>query len=228
MNPTMKRNLSMILAALMLSASLASCGGEAPAPVSTTPVDADTVAATEAATQAPVETEPVVTTEAVTEPPVVIVYTPVVIDNFDGTKEDCTWKTNAQTKELTVENGVMSVTSTGGDPSIASKKKFDIDCSEIDAIRVRFINMTSSDAIQLFFTTDTTTNYCEQASYKEILDFTDSEPDSDEWNEVVFFTDENDLWDGTLKNIRLDLSNGEGAYIIDYISLDKVSEEVQG
>ena len=228
------KKFAFILAAAVLAMSRASCGGDdkkdadntSAAGDSTTPAvntEADTTAA-------PVTTEEATTVE--TEPEKVPVYTPVAVDNFDD-PENTVWKQNAQISNFNVADGYLTATSTGGDPSIATKADLNLNCDDIDVIRVRFLNGTANDSIQLFFTTDTNTGYSEEASFKEMTWNTEvdcdlatiSERSADEWDEVIFYTEDNDLWTGTLKKIRLDLSNGEGPYVVDYISLDSVSYE---
>jgi len=217
----MKKILSILLAAVMLSASLTACGGSEPeTEADTTPVE--TVPETEA------ETEP--ETEKETEPPkpkMVEVFTPVYQDNFDDSAAT-KWKSNNQLKDFKVENGYLTATSTGGDPSIAANG-FELNCADIQAIRIRFINNTPDSNFQIFFTTDTTTGYCEEASIRDSAWYADSgvevanAADSEEWNEMVIYTDMCMLWEGTLKNMRIDLSNGEGGYIVDSIDFCTVT-----
>jgi len=218
----MKKILSILLAALMLSMSLTACGGEA----ETTPETEAAPVETEAETEA--ETEP--ETEKETKPPkpkMVEVFTPVYSDNFDDAAAT-KWKSNNQLQDFKVENGYLTATSTGGDPSIAANG-FELNCADIQAIRIRFINNTPDSNFQIFFTTDTTTGYCEEASIRDSAWYADSgvevanAADSDEWNEMVIYTDTCFLWEGTLKNMRIDLSNGEGGYIVDSIDFCTVT-----
>ena len=219
----MKKQLSFLLAALMLTATLASCGGDE----GTT---ADTTAAVDAATtDAVVETEPVTTEEVTTvpvetEPPMVEVFTPVYEEFFDG--EASNWKNNAQIKAFKLENGCITGICTGGDPSFCNKNDFDLDCSTINAIKIRYLNCTPSDAFQLFFTTDTISAYNEAASFKEFAEFCYSEETAtDEWNELTIYTDTCADWAGTLKDVRIDIANGEGAFYVDSIGFYTVTLE---
>ena len=206
----------------MLSMALTACGGEA----ETTPETEAAPVETEAETEA--ETEP--ETEKETKPPkpkMVEVFTPVYSDNFDDAAAT-KWKSNNQLKDFKVENGYLTATSTGGDPSIAANG-FELNCADIQAIRIRFINNTPDSNFQIFFTTDTTTGYCEEASIRDSAWYADSgvevanAADSEEWNEMVIYTDTCFLWEGTLKNMRMDLSNGEGGYIVDSIDFCTVT-----
>ncbi len=218
----MKKQLSFLLAALMLTATLASCGGDE----GTT---ADTGAVDTAATDAVVETEPVTTEEVTTvpvetEPPMVEVFTPVYEEFFDG--EESNWKNNAQIKQFKLENGFITGICTGGDPSFCNKTDFDLDCSTINAIKIRYLNCTPSDAFQLFFTTDTVGEYNEGASFKDYAQFCYSEETAtDEWNELTIYTDTCADWAGTLKDMRIDIANGEGAFYVDSIGFYTVTME---
>ena len=217
----MKKQLSLILAALLLTGTLASCGGDEGTTTDTT--GADTTAA-----ETPVETEPVtteeVTTEPVeTEPPMVEVFTPVYEENFDSAEAN--WKSNAQLKEFKIEGGFMSAVSTGGDPSFCNKTDFDLDCSTINAIKIKYLNCTPSDAFQIFFTTDSIAAYNETDSFRDMAWFTDSAEDSDKWNEMVIYTEDAAGWAGTLKDMRIDITNGEGKFIVDSIAFGTITME---
>ena len=217
----MKKQLSFLLAALMLTATLASCGGDEGTTAETGAVDTAT-------TDAVVETEPVTTEEVTTvpvetEPPMVEVFTPVYEENFDS--EDANWKMNAQLKDFKIEGGFMSAVSTGGDPSFSNKKDFDLDCSTINAIKIKYLNCTPSDAFQIFFTTDSIAGYNETDSFKDMAWYTDSAEDSDEWNEMIIYTEDVAGWAGTLKDMRVDITNGEGKFIVDYIAFGNITLE---
>jgi len=216
----MKKIMSLILAGILLTGVLTACGGEE---VAETPVETEAEAETETETET--ETEP-----KETEPPkpkMVEVFTPIYTENFDDASAT-KWKSNAQLTDFAVADGYLTATSTGGDPSIAATG-FDLPCEEIDAIRIRYINNTANDQLQVFFTTDASnTAYSEPGSYKEYCWYTESgvavadAAASEEWNELVVYTEYNDLWTGVLKNMRLDLSNAEGGYIVDSIEFCSV------
>ncbi|MBR5871460.1 MAG: hypothetical protein IKZ09_10535 [Clostridia bacterium] len=223
----MKKQLSLLLAALMLTGALASCGGDEATTADTDAVDAsapetEIALETEAAT-----TEEVTTVPVETEPPMVEVFTPVYEENFDSA--DANWKQNAQLTGFKIENGYMSATSTGGDPSFCNKTDFNFDCSTITAIKIRYLNCTASDAFQIFFTTDSIAGYNEGDSFRDTTWCTespeDAAADSDEWNELTIYTEEAAGWSGTLKDMRIDITNGEGKFIVDYIAFGTVSME---
>ena len=215
----MKKIMSLILAGILLTGALTACGAEEVE----TPAETEAVVETETETET--ETEP-----KETEPPkpkMVEVFTPIYTDNFDDAAAT-KWKSNAQLADFAVADGYLTATSTGGDPSIAATA-FDLNCEDIDAIRIRYINNTANDQLQVFFTTDASnTAYSEPGSYKEYCWFTESgvtvadAAASEEWNELVVYTEFNDLWTGVLKNMRLDLSNAEGSYIVDSIEFCSV------
>ncbi|MBQ8578018.1 MAG: hypothetical protein IJ449_08690 [Clostridia bacterium] len=219
------KKFSLLLAVAVLSMSLASCGGDEGTTTDTSAATGDTTAAEEVTTAAPETTEEVTTAEP--EPEYEEVFTPSYIDNFDD-PDNTNWKANAQMTDFAVADGYLTTTSTGGDPSIANKNDFDLNCDEIDVIVVKFLNGTPSDATQIFFTTDTTTGFCEEASYKDVLWNTDidcSDPAAaaeDDWDTMYYYVGDNDLWTGTLKDVRIDLSNGEGQFVVDYIAFGTV------
>ncbi len=217
----MKKQLSLILAALLLTGALASCGGDEGTTTDTT--GADTTAAETSVETEPVTTEEVTTEPVETEPPMVEVFTPVYEENFDSAEAN--WKSNQQLKEFKIEGGFMSAVSTGGDPSFCNKTDFDLDCSTINAIKIKYLNCTPSDAFQIFFTTDTISAYNETDSFRDMAWFTDSAEDSDEWNEMVIYTEDAAGWAGTLKDMRIDITNGEGKFIVDSIAFGTITME---
>ena len=223
----MKKLFSLLLAGLMLTVCLTACGGEeAETTAETTPVETEAETETETETETEKETEP-------PQPKMVEVFTPIYTDNFDDAAASL-WKSNAQLTDFAIADGYLTATSTGGDPSIAAKG-LNLNCEDIDAIRVRFINNSVSDSFQIFFATDSSNpSYSEPGSFKDVSWYTESgvavadAAASDEWNEMVIYTEYNDLWTGTLKDMRIDLSNGEGGYIVDSIefcSVELVEEE---
>ena len=228
------KKISLILAAVVLSMSFAACGGNDNGNAAESSDNAGAGADTSSAVSETIAetTEEATTVYVETEPPMVEVFTSIAVDNFDD-PDNTSWRQNAQMKDFTVADGYMTATSTGGDPSIVTKTDLNLNCEDIAAVRVRFLNGTANDSIQLFFTTDTTTGFCEEASFKDVTWNTEidcdratvSERADDDWDEIVFYTDTNDLWTGTLKKVRIDLSNGEGQYLVDYISFDSVSME---
>ena len=223
----MKKLLAILLTAVVLSMSMTACGGDAAESAEDTAADTvpvETVEETEA------ETEP--ETEKETEPPkpkMVEVFTPVYEATFDDAANPG-WKSGNQCADFAVADGMLSVTATGGDSNILCSSKFELNCADINAIRIRYINNTASDMCQLFFTTDASnTAYSEPGSFKEYAWYTDSgvavadAASSEEWNEIVIYTEYNDLWTGTLKDVRIDLSAAEGSYIIDSIDFCTVT-----
>ncbi len=219
----MKKQISFLLAALLLTGALVSCGGD-----EGTTADTDAVGTSTPETEIAIETEPVTTEEVTTvpvetEPPMVEVFTPVYEETFDSA--DANWKKNAQLNDFKIEGGYMSAVSTGGDPSFCNKTDFDLDCSTINAIKIKYLNCTPSDAFQIFFTTDSIAGYNENDSYRDMAWYTDSAEDSDEWNEMVIYTEDAAGWAGTLKDMRIDITNGEGKFIVDSIGFYTVTME---
>ena len=218
----MKKILSLLLAGILLAGCLTACGSEEVE-------SAEDTAAVETEAETEAETEP--ETEKETQPPkpkMVEVFTPLYTATFDGTDAPG-WKAGNQCANFAIADGYLSYDTTGGDSNILSTAKFEMNCEDIHAIRIKFINNTPSDMCQLFFITDASnTAYSEPGSFKEYAWCTDSgvaladAAASDEWNELVIYTEYNDLWTGILKDVRIDLSAGEGSFIVDSIEFCSV------
>lgn len=181
---------------------------------------------TEEATTAEGTTAPPVTTAAPpetkpeTEPPKL-----TVVKSFTFTDPaDVGWRAANQVKDLRAEDGLLKLTSIGGDPFIESILPLDIDATEIDVIRIKVLNMTESYNCQFFFSTDAEAAMSEDKSYKYIYDYSFSDPDSDEWNIVEIYTDECIKWEGTIKKVRFDPTTVEGDIFIEYINFEKFED----
>ena len=180
--------------------------------------------ATEAATEpeqepttAPPPTEPPPTTE----PPPPRAYEIVRRFVFDD-PDDIGWYAANQIEDFRVEDGVLKLTSVGGDPFIVGNAPLDIAAAEIDIIRIRVLNMSSNDRCQFFFDTDLTPGLSEDRSFRETHWFIESAPDSGQWNEIVIETRWNDYWDGIIRTIRFDPIEDYGDVFIEYISFERI------
>ena len=213
--------ISIVLCALLLF----SCSGSAGNADETTvePVDAtaaDTTAEeTEETTKAP-ET----TAEPETEPETEPIKTVVVKSYNFAEATELEWSPTNHIQNMRLEDGLLKLTSVGGDPFMTVKQPLDIDATEIDLIRIKVLNMTESYNCQLFFDTDIENGMSEDKSYKWVYDYGYSEPDSDEWNIVEIYTADCFKWEGKIRYIRFDPSTAEGDVFIEYISLEKFEE----
>lgn len=142
-----------------------------------------------------------------------VVYTAVYTENFDG--ESTIWVNGGTTDSAVLADGKLTVTSTGGDPNINYPEAFGLNCDDIDVIRVKYTNNTDNTAFQIFFTNEANPGYSEAGSFKATCVAGE--------NEIVIETAGNELWTGILSNMRIDLSNGEGSFIVDSISFETVS-----
>lgn len=216
----------LVFVSLALSALIFfSCAGDSASgkPEETTP-DAgttDEVTTAEETTAPPTTTAAPPETEPETEPPKLVV---VKSFTFTDPEKDVTWSAANQVSNLRIEDGLLKLTSTGGDPFIESIQPLDIDATEIDVIRIKVLNMTESYNCQFFFATDTEPAMSEDKSYKYIYDFAYSDPDSDEWNIIEIYTDECFKWEGTIKKVRFDPSTVEGDIFIEYINFEKYED----
>ena len=169
--------------------------------------------------------EPAATAEpteppATTEPPV-INYEIVKRFTFDN-PDDIGWQAANQIENFRVEDGLLKLTSVGGDPFFMGIQPLDIAADEIDAIRIRALNLSSNENCQFFFDTDVESGLSESKSYRSFHWNSESAPDSDEWNEILIFTDECMDWEGVIKTIRFDPIESEGEVYIEYISFEKI------
>ena len=145
-----------------------------------------------------------------------LVYTPVYTENFDG--EATAWVSGGTTEAAVLADGTLAVTSTGGDPNINCPEAFGLACDDIDVIRVKYTNNTENTAFQIFFTNEANPGYSEAGSFRATC-----VPGA---NEIVIDTSVNELWTGTLANMRIDLSNGTGSFVVDSISFETVSLDI--
>lgn len=124
---------------------------------------------------------------------------------------DVEWTSGGTAEAIVVGDKTMSVVSTGGDPNITGKG-FNMDTVLVDQIIVRFKNNTENTKFQIFFTTDTTPNFCEEASFvAEVV----ANGDNDVVIEVAEYA--NELWTGKLVDMRIDLSNGVGSFDVESV-----------
>ena len=160
------------------------------------------------------------TTEEPTEPPVINyeIVKRYVFDNPD----DIGWKVTNQIEDFRVEDGLLKLTSTGGDPYFTAIVPLDIAADEIDVIKIRTKNLSDDYNCQFFFDTDVEGGLSESKSYKDSYWNSGSAPDSDEWNDILIYTDDCDLWEGIIKTIRFDPLQSEGEIFIEYISFEKI------
>lgn len=145
-----------------------------------------------------------------------LIYTPVYTENFDG--EATAWVNGGTTDAAVLADGTLTVTSTGGDPNINCPEAFGLACDDIDVIRVKYTNNTENTSFQIFFTNEANPGYSEAGSFKATC-----VPGA---NEIVIDTSVNELWTGTLSNMRIDLSNGTGSFVVDSISFETVSLDI--
>jgi len=149
-----------------------------------------------------------------------VIYNSVFIDDFnDGTKN---WRAANMVSGMDVRNGFLKLTSTGGDPYIIYNNDLDIDCGDVDCIRVRIKNGTYSDTFQIFLTTDTITNFCQELCFSAEMVGLNMDMNDDNWEELTIDLTKNTSLKGIIKKIRIDPVSAKGEFRIDFISLDKI------
>ena len=195
---------------------LQSCGEKEDNATTPEPTVGDTTEATEA-------TEP--TTPEPTEPP-----TPAPTKPPPVTEEVLKWTfggdggvkfSAASQSKILIEDGILKVTSSGGDPFINSPGNIGIDCAEIDYIKIKIRNLADGYRNQLFFITNEETGWSEGKSIKE--EYWNSE--GEDWEILEFDMSDCDEWEGTLKQLRFDYLEQEGEVEIEYFAFEKIVSE---
>jgi len=154
-------------------------------------------------------------------PKPIITFEPVHTFNFDE-PDNIGWRMANHLENFRVEDGMLKMTSNGGDPFFQTISPLNIEAEEIEAIRIKVKNMSGNNKCQLFFDTSIESGFSESKSYKESYFLMNSREDDDEWNEVVFYTEDCILWEGTIKHVRFDPLESAGDVWIEYISFDKI------
>ena len=193
---------------------LQSCGDEADKGESTSAGEDATPDPTPAPTPAPTPepTPPPTTTE---KPPII---TEVVL-KWTFTEEDKMFRASSQTSDFRVEDGILKMTSTGGDPNIMSTNaNIGIDTAEVDYIRFWIKNNSDGYRCQLFFVTNEDTAWSEAQSMRSEYYYSDGE----EWETLEFDTWDCSVWEGTIKQLRFDYLEQEGDVEIEYMTFEKI------
>jgi hypothetical protein len=173
----------------------------------------------EPTTEAPPSTTPAPTEPpTTTEPPPPKEYDIVRRYTFDD-PENIGWRGNGQVKEFRIEDGVLKMLSTGGDPNFTLIGALDIAAEEIDLVRIRALNKSESGRCQMFFDTSDSGGLAESKSFRG--DYWNYAEDNEEWEELLLWPDDCSEWEGNIKTIRFDMLEGEGEYWVEYISFEK-------
>ena len=146
-------------------------------------------------------------------------YTEVFVDNFDG---DLNWKPLNNISGMTTLMGELKYKCNGTDPYFEYDGEFNLSCDEVDTLRIRIKNGTYSSTIEVFFTTDTITEYSASASVSATMQFTNiKDMNGDVWEEIEIDLSSCRKWTGTLVKLRIDPATSSGDMRIDSISLGK-------
>ncbi len=119
--------------------------------------------------------------------------------------------------QLFVENGYLYGSSNGGDPYMNYTGEVNFDAANVDFIRFRMKNFSSSNNFQFFFTTGTI-GWSEAASFK--VDLTKCPKDEFGWIYVEIDTSVCAEWKGTVTGFRLDPFQAKGVFKFGAISFE--------
>jgi len=135
--------------------------------------------------------------------------------NFDPAASSNDFQQWIMAHELTgnVSNGILTLTSTGGDPYMISAEGLGLDSSN-RYFKIRLKNNTSATQAQVFFKTNTDTVFSQAKSKWFTI-----APNMADYAEYVVDMGTVGGWNGTIKQIRLDPFETSGTMNIDYITL---------
>jgi len=172
----------------------------------------------EEATTTTEATEPLPTTE----PPTTTEKPPIITEEilkWTFSEDDKVFKTGSQTKDFRVEDGILKMTSTGGDPFLfTTNANLGINAADVDYIKFKVKNLSEDFKNQLFFVTTDDINWDEPKSIRSEYWFSEGE----DWEILIYYTEDCDLWEGTIKQIRFDYLTVEGDFEIEYVVFEKI------
>lgn len=213
------KKLSMILLLFVLACGvvmLHACGEEKNDDAANTPTeDAGND------TSAPEDTTPAPTPEP-TEPPTTTEKPPLKTEQVAKwvfTAEEPVFKTGNQMENFRVEDGILKLTSVGGDPFMYTvNANLEMNAAEVNLIKIKAKNGSETFGCQLFFITNDDGGWSEAMSIKG--DWWNS--DGEDWEEITLDTSDCDLWDGTIKQLRFDPMVAEGDFEMEYVIFEKI------
>ncbi|MCL2814914.1 MAG: hypothetical protein FWD23_09975 [Oscillospiraceae bacterium] len=173
------------------------------------------------ATEAAEETTPA-PTPAPTEPPTTTEKPPIKTEQVAKwvfSAEDPVFKTGNHMENFRVEDGILKLTSIGGDPFMYSiNANLEMNAADVDLIKIKGKNGSEAYACQLFFVTNDDGGWSEAMSIR--AEWWNS--DGEDWEEIVLDTSDCDLWDGTIKQLRFDPMVAEGDFEMEYMIFEKI------
>jgi hypothetical protein len=129
--------------------------------------------------------------------------------NTNGNSEG--WSATGQVSGLTVSGGLYSGTTTGVDPGIISATNLGIAADHASYLQIRISSSVEAVA-QIYFTTDTDTTLDENKLVK--FYFAHNSGNQTVYNIPMY---QNANWQGTIRQIRVDMMQSIGSFSIDYI-----------
>ncbi|MHB1153243.1 MAG: hypothetical protein ACYCWE_14735 [Eubacteriales bacterium] len=220
------KTLALLLVLSMLVFVLPACGNDADGDAETTAATDETTIASDETTAVPETTAAPETTEAVTEAPKVYEYTDVKVIDFSTMADgDAVPFTVNAIDDIRIEGGLLKGTSNGGDPNFTyNGGDLSFPADSVQIIEIKYMNLSANYDMQLFFTTDTITGFAENASFKEYLNFSADDGDTNDWNVIQIDTSTCTDWVGTITNFRLDPFSAEGGFEVAYIKFLTMTE----
>lgn len=132
---------------------------------------------------------------------------------FDGLTE-APFTGSGDVTDIAAADGIVSATSTGGDPFFNYTPGVSFAADKVDYIIIKMAADSTSTAFQFFFTTETI-GWSEEASFK--YDYADAVADEDGFITIKIDTSACAEWKGTVTGFRLDPFSAEGTFSFDSI-----------
>jgi len=138
-----------------------------------------------------------------------------VVMNWSFAEDSAGWAKQNDISEFYVQDGALVVTSRGNDPYFGSKNNLKLEATQCDYIHLRLKNHTEAAWGQIFFAHD-------GAAMSAETDFTyKMEParTNGGWQDIYVPVKENELWNGTINQLRVDPTNAPGTVEFELIEI---------
>jgi len=125
------------------------------------------------------------------------------------------WAKANDISNFTVENGILTLESIGGDPYFVSKEDLKINAMDCDYMVLRLRNLTDCTGGEVFFSREDSRGMAAEMSCAYWMEAGEG------WQDVYVDLKQNDLWDGEIWQLRIDPASGAGTFEFEYIELLK-------
>lgn len=138
----------------------------------------------------------------------------------ESEKEQFTFNQQFASAEFDLENGMLSCTTKAKDCIIWTKDNLNFPAKDVAMVHFQ-IRTSQPETGNLFFTTTDSTSWTASKSYSF------STP-ANEFTDIYIFTESNERWQGTIKQLRFDFVEGICSFDVDYIEYLTYSDDQVG